>query len=103
MDDLTELDNNYRKAIKADFFTEDGKPCVGQELFIHGYHSNLYERYVIGGKKEKNVWDVSDDIFTIDKIEPWLSDGRVFVHKERNRFSKSINKPINHKLKYTEL
>lgn len=56
-----------RQAIAEDFIN-GGVVQVGKWLLLQSYFSGYYEAYRITGPS-----------FSIDKIQPWLKDGRVYV------------------------
>jgi hypothetical protein len=67
---MIKLSSELKIAKKEDFY-KDNKPKIGMKYFVYSYHNDkeLEERIVY-------------DFFEIEKLEPWLSDDRVFVYKK---------------------
>lgn len=64
------LPNHYVPGTAEDFIDEKGNYRIGMTFIIHGYHYKMYEKYYVKPN------------FSIKNIEPWLSDGRIYVKKE---------------------
>ena len=75
------IPTDLRVATQYDFFDPNGKPILGLEFFVHGYHPEVYKNL-----KPEDVplerHETRKDVDFMKKWEYWLNDHRIYVKKD---------------------
>ena len=71
------LPGNFRRATADDFYDLKNAVLTKKPFLVHGFYSEMYECYRVC------------ESFSINKLKPWLSEGRVYVMDENEIFLKN--------------
>lgn len=62
-----EIPEGWRQATVEDFYDKSGRFIINKPFLVKSYHTETYQCYR------------SHNISLLQKIKPWMEDGRVFV------------------------